>query len=152
MHRRNQMTYQWPRWPQQNQQLAVQWDWHQQRCQCSFCKANDYFRRSCPIFKKEKEMDYKSGIKPHRQTNPPCETCEKKESSQRKERAHLRPKRPDQMTKPMIPKVMKEHPTRPRMQNRQLQANHFKEASIKKIILQYVTTCRCDSTSNQTLQ
>ena len=97
-------------------------------------------------------MEDKSGIKPHRQTNPPCETCEKKNHPKERNALIYVLKRLDQMTKPMIPKVMKEHPTRPRMQNRQLQANHFKEASIKKNILQYMTTCRCDSTSNQTLQ
>ena len=64
--------------------------------QCTYCKTNDHFWKSCPKLKKKKGMEDKNGKIPQRQTHPECPTCGKKnhpvESCWKGARAYLRPK------------------------------------------------------------
>ena len=65
--------------------------------QCYFCKASGHFNKSCPKFKKTKEVEDKNGKKPQHPTYPEWPTCKKTnhpaERCWKGAGAHLRPKR-----------------------------------------------------------
>ena len=50
--------------------------------QCTYCKTNDHFWKSCPKLKKKKRMKDKNGEIPQRQTYPECPTWKLLERSE----------------------------------------------------------------------